>query len=177
MTNWPSGRRAGVRATFACAIPMLAVAVIALTGCGSTPAGGRTTGPAGTAQSVQCRQLSAADSVTVVHAEGLHSYSEQNGQDSTPGVSSRATARALAAALCSLPTLGHKHCALVAYNQYRLSFSADGHALPVVTVQATGCQRVTGLGPARTAASSPDLWTDLAKAVGSATPSPVNNPN
>ena len=48
---------------------------------------------------------------------------------------------------------------------YRLIFTADGKLAPV-TVDATGCQQVYGLGPVRWTVISPGFWSVLATAEG-----------
>ena len=49
---------------------------------------------------------------------------------------------------------------------YRLIFTAGDGKLAPVTVDATGCQQVTGLGPVRWTARSPAFWSVLATAAG-----------
>ncbi len=49
---------------------------------------------------------------------------------------------------------------------YVLSFTASDSKLAPVTVVATGCQQVSGLGPARWIARSPAFWRVLAIAAG-----------
>ena len=87
-------------------------------------------------------------------------------------VVSPAHARAVARALCALPTMPHGifNCpALFPGTSYQLRFTADGRALPVVTIEATGCETVTGAGPARRALS-PGFWRVLATAAGLSPP-------
>lgn len=82
-------------------------------------------------------------------------------------VTDAATARAVARALCALPTMppGVVSCpAQLLGTTYRLRFSADGRKLPAITVQATGCQTVTGLGPVRRVISG-HFWTVLGSAL------------
>jgi hypothetical protein len=49
---------------------------------------------------------------------------------------------------------------------YRLSFTADGRTLRPVTLDASGCEEVSGLGRVRWAARSPHFWHALGKAAG-----------
>jgi hypothetical protein len=65
-----------------------------------------------------------------------------------------------------LPPTGPIHCPADLGIVYRLTFFAGGRALPLVTVQATGCQVVEGLGAPRWAATSPDFWHTLGEAMG-----------
>jgi hypothetical protein len=84
-------------------------------------------------------------------------------------VTSAARARAVAAAICGLPVMpgGAVNCPNeVPGTSYRLAFGLAGKPLPMVTVQATGCEAVTGAGPARQAATSPGFWRTLGDAIG-----------
>ncbi|MGO8958323.1 MAG: hypothetical protein ACLQFR_13275 [Streptosporangiaceae bacterium] len=61
-------------------------------------------------------------------------------------------ARSLAAQACALPVWprGVRLCPpALQYRHYQLTFTIPGRVLPVVTVEAGGCPRVTGLGPVR----------------------------
>ncbi|HEY7143794.1 MAG TPA: hypothetical protein VH637_06055 [Streptosporangiaceae bacterium] len=83
-------------------------------------------------------------------------------------VSDAAQARAVAVALCALPAMppGIVNCPnLLVGTTYRLTFSIEGKPLPLVTVQSTGCQSVTGAGPVRRA-SAQGFWKVLGTAVG-----------
>jgi hypothetical protein len=74
-------------------------------------------------------------------------------------------AQQLARALCALPAMpaGRPvHCPDLTAGSYRLAFTADGKALPLVTAKPTGCETVTGAGVARTAATDPAFWQLLA---------------
>ena len=82
-------------------------------------------------------------------------------------VTTPADARAAARALCALPLLprGVFHCPnLTVGTTYLLRFTADGRRLPAVSIEATGCEVVSGVGPARWAAKSPGFWRTLATA-------------
>ena len=83
-------------------------------------------------------------------------------------VSSPARARAVAAAVCGLPTFprGPMSCPADMGLSYRLSFAAGSGSFPVVSVAAAGCGGVTGAGPVRWTARSPGFWTVLAHAMG-----------
>jgi hypothetical protein len=80
-------------------------------------------------------------------------------------VTTPARARAVARAMCALPAFPHGiiNCpALIVGTTYLLRFTADGRRLPAVSIEATGCEVVTGVGPARWAAKSPGFWRTLA---------------
>jgi hypothetical protein len=82
-------------------------------------------------------------------------------------VTTPASARAAARALCALPLLprGVFHCPnLTIGTTYLLRFTADGRQLPAVSIEATGCEVVSGVGSARWAAKSPGFWRTLATA-------------
>jgi hypothetical protein len=84
-------------------------------------------------------------------------------------VTNAANARAVAAALCALPKMpgGLINCPnQILGATYRLTFTVAGKPLPVVTVQATGCQTVTGVGPVRRVATTPGFWRVLGNAIG-----------
>jgi len=49
---------------------------------------------------------------------------------------------------------------------YRLIFTAGDSELAPVTIDATGCQQVTGPGPVRWIVLSPAFWSVLATAAG-----------
>jgi hypothetical protein len=77
-------------------------------------------------------------------------------------------ARALAKALCGLPTMtgGILHCPKLGATSVRLGFIAGGRLLPAVIVQPSGCLTVTGAGPVRSAARSSDFLKLLTSMTG-----------
>jgi hypothetical protein len=86
-------------------------------------------------------------------------------------VSTPARARAVAEAVCGLPSMPRApmSCPADWGLSYRLSFTAGTTSLPVLTAAASGCGTVTGGGPARWTARSPGFWTALAHAMGIST--------
>jgi hypothetical protein len=72
--------------------------------------------------------------------------------------------RGLAAALCGLPDMPPTPvtCPAQFDGSLRFGFAADRRPFPPVTVQASGCAVVTGLGPARTARSAA-FWRTLSE--------------
>jgi len=76
--------------------------------------------------------------------------------------------QAVAQALCQLPAMpaGVFSCPMDWGINYRLIFTAADNKLAPVTVDATGCQQVTGLGPVRWIVRSPAFWSVLATAAG-----------
>jgi hypothetical protein len=84
-------------------------------------------------------------------------------------VTDAARARAVAAALCALPAMpgGVVNCPnMMLGTSYRLTFTLAGKPLPVVTVNGTGCQTVTGAGPVRRVSTTPGFWRVLGNAIG-----------
>ena len=71
-------------------------------------------------------------------------------------------------ALCRLPvmTSGVIACPADGGIGYRLLFSGRGQRFRPVTVNATGCLTVRGLGSPRWVRSSPGFWPILARAMG-----------
>jgi hypothetical protein len=76
--------------------------------------------------------------------------------------------QAVARALCGLPVVpeGVLFCPVDLGIVYHLAFLAPHRAFPVVTVAATGCQEVRGLGATRWVARSPGFWQILGRAMG-----------
>jgi hypothetical protein len=79
--------------------------------------------------------------------------------------------QAVAKALCGLPTVkpGVYHCPADIGLDYNLSFSTKAQYFSLLSVPATGCQWVDGLGSTRSVTSS--FWHTLGKAMGLAKPS------
>lgn len=175
------GARSG-RALRRAAVALVSVAagLILLAACGTTPAPGSggaapagasgspgtaSTAPA-SAQPVLCQDVAAVTGLRIVRLPGLRVPQAQTASPGQVTVPSPAQARAVARALCALPAMPHGilNCpALFPGTSYQLHFTADGRALPVVTVEATGCDTVTGVGEARRALS-PGFWRALATA-------------
>jgi hypothetical protein len=78
-----------------------------------------------------------------------------------------AKARELTRAICSLPAARQSgtRCATNFRGGYEITFSAVKTRLPVVSLQAAGCQQLTGAGPARLA-TSPGFWAAFSQATG-----------
>jgi hypothetical protein len=93
-------------------------------------------------------------------------------------VTSAAKAQTLARTVCALPRFPREpvNCPALVAGFYRLTFTADGRQLPVVTVQDTGCQTVTGLGMVRTAAGRVAFWKVLDQLAGQPIQLPVHLP-
>jgi hypothetical protein len=81
-------------------------------------------------------------------------------------VTSAGPSQAVARALCALPAMPDVRfsCPMDEGVDYRLVFTAGDSELAPVTLDATGCEQVTGLGPVRWTARSPAFWGVLATA-------------
>jgi hypothetical protein len=78
-----------------------------------------------------------------------------------------AQARALATALCALPPKPPAlHCPVDFAGAFRLVFAAGRHTFQPVRVQVSGCRSVTGVGPTRSWALSPQLGRLLNQMLG-----------
>ncbi len=163
----------------AAAAGLVVIASAALAGCGPVRAGAATP----VANGPVCRSQAAVSAVRVTR---IPSLSQLGRSKPLPPVGPRITvrdpghARALARAVCGLPAMPHAmiYCPNDTGGGYRLVFIAAGRALHPVTVEATGCQRVTGAGsapaspaPARTAPvrwvmRTPEFWATFAHLTG-----------
>jgi hypothetical protein len=173
------GGRAGWSRVWLCAAALLAAA---LAGCGSISAS--STGSATAAspkaspspsvspstaatQAALCQHTATVTGLEIMRNRVMRVPQLQAGLPGQVTVTSPASARAAARALCALPSLprGVLHCPnLTVGSTYLLRFTADGRRLPAVSIEATGCEVVTGVGPGRWAAKSPGFWRTLATA-------------
>lgn len=167
-----------------------ALASIVLAACGSVPAPTTPAAPAASpkpsatpspavspgaaaTQRALCRDTA---SVTGLEIERYRVAGVPQLQSSIPNqitVPTPARARAVARALCGLPQFPHGFIgcpALLGGTTYLLFFTADGRRLPAVSIDATGCETVTGVGPVRWASTSPGFWRTLATAAGISPP-------
>ena len=174
---WPGGRRAAWARVWLCAA---ALGAIVLAGCGSISAS--STGAATAAspkassspsvspsaaatQAALCQHTATVTGLVITRNHVMRVPQLQVGFPNQVIVATPARARAAARALCGLPSLprGVFHCPnLTVGSTYLLRFTADGRQLPAVSIEATGCEVVTGVGPARWAAKSPGFWRALA---------------
>jgi hypothetical protein len=159
-----------------------ALAAIALAGCGSMSAsstGGATAASprassspsvspsAAATQAALCRRTATVTRLVITRNHVMRVPQLQAGFPSQIIVASPARAQAAARAVCGLPSLprGVFHCPnLTVGSTYLLHFTAGGRQLPAVSIEATGCEIVTGVGPVRWAAKSPGFWRALATA-------------
>jgi hypothetical protein len=141
-------------------------ALIGLTACGGTVAGGAAhPAPAVTASGgiPLCAAAGKVDRVVAIPG-GSHIRALLPG-----GITIRdaARVRALAAALCALPPMQPGlHCEAATGGAFRLTFAAGNQGFRPVGVQMSGCRSVTGLGPARSWSQSPEFGPLLTRTVG-----------
>jgi hypothetical protein len=145
-------------------LPAVAALAWVVVGGGEHAAPTDTTAGTGTAACANTRQI---DSLTIDRRNPLH----QNFHFVAPAqitVIDAHQAQAVARALCALPPVGHGiyNCPADWGIFYRLRFAAHHHWFQPVTVDATGCRMVTGLGPVRLISGAFGFWSVLGKAAG-----------
>jgi len=170
-------------------VPLCAAALasIMLAACGSSQGSGAASGaspsptvastvagspgaasPGATATQVAlCRDAASVTGLKIVREQVARVPELQITFPNQVTVASPVRARAVARALCALPLMprGIFNCPmLVVGTTYLLRFTAGGRQSAAVTIEATGCEVVTGVGPARRAATSPGFWRVLATA-------------
>jgi hypothetical protein len=141
---------------------------------GSSGSPAATGGGAGSSPPALCRDAATLTRLEIVRNHGTRVPELQPGFPSQITVTDPARVRAVARALCGLPEMprGLLHCpALLLGTAYTLHFTAAGRLLPLVTINSTGCEAVTGVGPVRRA-TSPGFWRVLAEAIGRKPPGP-----
>jgi len=153
-------RRGG--ASFALTVGLV-VTGFGLAGC-AQPAGATPVGASGSP--ALCAAIGRVDRVVIRRVQGNSQL--RIAFPARVVVRDRSRARAAARAVCSLPPMppGTFYCPVDLGVLYRLTFTADGRALRPVTLDAGGCQQVTGLGRVRWAARSPHFWRALGNAAG-----------
>jgi hypothetical protein len=127
-----------------------------------------TASPSATAMQVAlCQRTASVTGLVIVRNDVVRVPVLQIAFPNQVTVASPARARAVARALCALPLMPHGifSCPNLAVGTtYQLRFTADGRRLPAVTIEATGCEVVTGVGSARWVSTSPGFWRVLATA-------------
>jgi hypothetical protein len=140
---------------------------------GSGALGPRALGPGALGPGALCQVTGTLTGLQIVRVGLIAPRPRQVVVPAKAAVGSPAEVRAVARALCALPVMPKAvfHCpAEFTGTTYRLNFTAGGQRLRPVEIQATGCETVTGLGPARWAAESPGFWPVLARAAGISPP-------
>jgi hypothetical protein len=153
MSLFRQGALQGLLATL-CAAALAGPALAACTANPSAPSG-------------LCGHPGAVDGATVRRDNSLPENHEHFTFAATVEVSEPGKARAIAAAVCGLPLMPAKPivCGADAGITYRLTFTADGRKPAAVTIRASGCENVQGLGRARWALRSAGFWHTLGVAM------------
>jgi len=125
--------------------------------------------PASSEHVLLCREIPKLTRVTVTRTPGvprLHHVREVLPIGFT--IRDAATVQRIATMLCALPTLprGFMSCPDLVGGSFRLFFGAPGKAIGSVGVQYSGCRVVSGLGPARTWASSAAMQHEVSVGFG-----------
>jgi hypothetical protein len=126
----------------------------------------------GSALAALCQDTAAVTRLQVVRLQGPRVPQVQAAFPRGSVTIGPAGARAVARALCALPAMprGIMSCpALFPGTSYQLRFTAAGRPLPPVTIEATGCDTVIGVGQVRHATSAA-FWRVLATAAGLSPP-------
>ena len=175
----PHGRIMSSRPRVALVVLLAAaVATIGPSGFASaarvTPADSPTTSvasaPAVLGHESLCQMAYRVTGVTVIRHKPLNS--EAFTFPATLTIRIPAKARAAAVALCALPTMpaGTYHCPVDLGVVYTFVFAGSGSVgddvANDVTLRATGCETVTGLGATRWVATSENFWGTLGQALG-----------
>jgi len=122
-----------------------------------------------------CSSVAGLDRLVVGRADALAKNQFRFAFPDVVTVTDATALRRVARALCALPKMPRTglHCPADWGISYQLTFASRSHTFPVVHAEATGCQKVTGLGGARWTARSPQFWKTLGEAMGLAHPGPV----
>jgi hypothetical protein len=186
---WPRGNSAISKRRHGSWAPVCgaALGVMVLAACGSVRAAGspavsghtspvtqHSPAPASARflQPALCREAAAVTRLEVVRSHGFKVPELEPAFPNMVTVTNRALIRDVIRALCALPVTppGVYHCpALLLGTAYTLRFSVGSRPLPLVTIDSTGCQAVTGVGPDRRVTSE-RFWRVLSRALGVRTP-------
>ena len=125
--------------------------------------------PASSKHVLLCREILKLTRVMVTRTPGaprLHHVREVLPIGFT--IRNAATVQRIATMLCALPTLpsGFISCPDLVGGSFQLFFGAPGKAIGSVGVQYSGCRVVSGLGPARTWASSAAMQHEVSAGFG-----------
>jgi hypothetical protein len=143
------------------------VGALLLAACGSTAPTTTPTHrvPVRQASNTLCASPGAVVGLLISERSLRNGVQEQAGQPPGPvSVPSVAEARTIARALCGLPPIpgAQRRChSPVLVTILLLTFRTKLGVLPVVTIEASGCPRVTGAGPVRWAKATPALAEGL----------------
>jgi hypothetical protein len=163
---------------------VIAVAAIGLSGCASTAAPGNpaagpavTGSPTATASAGEvrsagsgalCENAGTVNRLTVRRVNSIPANHQHFSFPARVAVSDAGQALSVARALCALQPEpgGAMSCPADFGVTYRLDFATGGRSLPPVTIDASGCEGVSGTGVARWTVHSPAFWGVLGAAMG-----------
>ena len=152
--------------------PTAALAGVALAACGSHVTGNNgsiTATPAATVSggSGLCATTQSVQRLSIRRTNSLPQNHEHFTFPAHVNIGDPGTVRAVAKAVCDLPPmpLGGFSCPADWGITYTLSFVAGGTNSPAVTIDATDCQTVRGLGRVRWVARTPAFWPMLGQAM------------
>ena len=125
--------------------------------------------PASSKHVLLCTEIPKLTRMTVVRSPGGPPF--HHVREVLPGgfiIRNAATVQRIATMLCALPTLpsGFTSCPDLVGGSFQLFFGAPGKAIGSVGVQYSGCRVVSGLGPARTWASSAAMQHEVSAGFG-----------
>lgn len=153
-------------ASLAGLLVLAACGSVAAPGSSADPAAAGAPGKAAPAQLALCADPSAAQRVVIARTPTINRIQPVHVEPAAQTtVTNGPAVRALARALCALPTMttGIINCPALLEGTYVLRFTTADRVIPEVTIEASGCKTVTGLGPARTVSKSPGFWPVLAR--------------
>jgi hypothetical protein len=144
-----------------------------LAACGGSGAGARQRAvpdatPPGADTPSLCVQVSNISSLVVDRRDAIPANHFSFSFPSAVRVAERASARAVATAVCHLPAVpsGAINCPADFGITYSLTFSRlHGASLRPVVIEATGCQTVSGAGGTRWLLTTIGFWTTLGRAM------------
>lgn len=177
--EWPGWREPAtvfqIRPTSAMSRGLLAAVTVGImagvAACGGVVAGSHShpaaaSGSAAPGAAPLCANTANPDRLVVSLSSGIATSHVHQVLPAGLTISDPARVRAVATALCGLPTMAHTQvqCPADFGSAYRLAFFAAGRPFPLVVAKTTGCRSVSGLGPAK--ATSGSFWSLLRREIG-----------
>ena len=134
-----------------------------LTGCGAPATSSHTSDPS----TLSCRSLGALDRLDAYRTAAFPQNHTQFTVPAQVTVTDASAVQSVAAALCALPVdpIATHSCPVDLGIAYQLWFSSGRSTAAPVTVEAGGCNDVTGLATKRTALGTSGFWSALGAAM------------
>lgn len=154
----------GVAASLVLGLAACGSAVAGAGGQSGHPAAASSPGAAGRPVPALCANLDKLTRLVVGRTIGMTHVREI--QPGGVTITSPHAVRTVAATLCALPRMprGPMACPAILGGSYRFWFVAGKRPFPPITVQATGCRIVTGLGHPDRRVVSEQAWVNLTSA-------------